>query len=296
MDDTAYYLSAVIGHKPGSLEVRTTTFSSANLEALLEEQPAAIAVAPEGELAAERFLEAFRAREPMLQIQYPRRRTEQAHRWRYYSRRLDEHTPHLVRSIDSYTLRIQILKPEVRKRFELLTFVREDISGEALSPSSIDCMIVEVMKPPRARRQEMSSEQLESDNRDGLRRTREAMLERIETYNSTQLASACDSLNVNPSQFAADMRKANRIFAVRFGRDWRYPRFQFNQGVKPLAPFPEMRDVLAALAPDKRGWDRLQWFLDPNPALNGRIPWDVWREDRSKVVQAARAEQWDVRD
>ena len=276
--------------------MRTTAFSSANLEALLEEQPAAIAVAPGGELAAERFLEAFSAREPMLQIHYQRGRAEQAYRWRYYARRLDEHTPHLVRSIDSHALRIQILKPEVRKHLELLTFVREDLSGEALSPSSIDSVIVEVMTPRRARRQESSAEQLESDNRDALRKTREEMLDRVETYTSAQLASACDSLNVNPSQFAADMRKANRIFAVRFGRDWRYPRFQFNQGVKPLAPFPEMRDVLAALAPDKRGWDRLQWFLDPNPTLNGRTPLEVWREDRSKVVEAARTEHWDVRD
>ena len=100
----------------------------------------------------------------------------------------------------------------------------------------------------------------------------------------------------NPSQFAADMRKANRIFAVRFGRDWRYPRFQFNHGSRPLEPFPEMRDVLTALAPDKRGWDRLQWFVEPNSALNGRIPLEVWSEDRSKVVEATRMEHWDARD
>jgi hypothetical protein len=152
------------------------------------------------------------------------------------------------------------------------------------------------MKPRRVRPPEPSPERLEFENRDALRNTREQMLERIETYTSAQLAFACDSVNVNPSQFAADMRKANRILAVRFGRDWRYPHFQFNHRRKPLEPFPEMRDVLAALAPDTRGWDRLQWFLEPNPALNGRLPLEVWSEDRIKVVEAARTEYWDGRD
>ena len=295
MGDAAYYLSAVIGHKPGSIEVRTTTFSSANLEALLKEDPAAIAVAPEGALVTERLLEAFSAREEMM-IHLHVADAPRGYRWRYYAKGSHERTPHLVRSIDSTALRIQIFKPEVRRHHQLLAFVREELSGEALPTSSIDSVIVEVMKPRQIRSTEPSTEQLESENYDALRRVREQMLERIETYTSAQLAVRCDSVNVNPSQFAADLRKANRAFAVRFGRDWLYPRFQFNHGSKPLEPFSEMRDVLTALAPDKRGWDRLQWFLDPNPVLRGRAPLELWSEDRSKVVEAARMEHWDARD
>jgi hypothetical protein len=294
MEDTAYYLSAVIGDKPGSLEVRTKAFSSANLEALLAEEPAAIAVAPEGELVTERFLEAFSAREQLLRI-HVEGAAERDYLWRYYSKHLDEQTPHLIRSIDSTSLRAHILEIKVSRQPELLAFVREDVS-ETFPASNIDSVIAEVMKPRRVRRREPSLEELEAGNRDALRRVREEMLERVATYASAQLASACDSVNVNPSQFAADMRKANRIFAVRFGRDWRYPRFQFNHGRKPLGPFSEMRDVLAALAPDPRGWDRLQWFLDPNAALNGDIPMKVWNKDRAKVVEAARMEHWDARD
>lgn len=57
-----------------------------------------------------------------------------------------------------------------------------------------------------------------------------------------------------------------------------------------------MRDVLTALVPDNRGWDRLRWFLEPNSVLNGRIPMEVWSEDRSQVVEAARMEHCDARD
>jgi hypothetical protein len=297
MDRAAYYLSAVIGRKPGGLQVRTTAFSSANLDALLDEGPAAIAVAPEGALATERLLEAFSAREEMV-IHLPAMKSLRNYRWRYYAKRPHEQAPHLVRSIDSSTLRIQIFKPEVQKQHELLAFVREDLSSEPLSSSSIDIdsVVEEMMKPRRIRVTQPSSEQLESENLDALRKAREQMLGRIEMYTSAQIAAACDSVNVNPSQFAADMRKANRVFAVRFGRDWLYPRFQFNHEGSPLEPFPEMREVLAALTPDKRGWDRLQWYLDPNPVLNGRIPLDLWGEQRSKVVEAARTENWDARD
>ena len=174
--------------------------------------------------------------------------------------------------------------------------MREELSGEMFLTTNFDALIEEAMRPRRVRSTEPSAEQLEAENHAALRKTREQMLERVETYTSAQVAAGCDSVNVNPSQFAADMRKANRIFAVRFGRDWRYPRFQFNHCSRPLEPFPEMRDVLTALVPDKRGWDRLQWFLEPNSVLNGRILLEVWSEDRSKVVAAARMEHWDARD
>jgi hypothetical protein len=297
MDDAAYYLSAVIGRKPGSLEVRTTAFSSANLEALLDEEPAAIAVAPEGALVTERLLEAFSAREELvIHLHGHGVHPLGSHRWHYYAKRPHEQALHLVRSVDSSTLRIQIFKPEVRRHQELLAFVREELSGEMFLTTKFDALIEEAMKPRRVRSPDPSTEQLEAENHAALRKAREQMLERVETYTSAQLAAGCDSVNVNPSQFAADMRKANRIFAVRFGRDWRYPRFQFNHGSRPLEPFPEMREVLTALAPDKRGWDRLQWFLEPNSVLNGRIALEVWSEDRSQVVEAARMEHRDARD
>ncbi len=290
-----YFLSAVIGGERDSLQVRTTEATPENLQALLEEDPAAITVAPAGELATEQLLRAFRARESAL-LSRSAVRSSQVARWRYYSKGIYESLPHLVRSVGSADLLIQIRKIEVGKQHELLAFVREDLSSQDRGGFDIDLVIQEVMRRPRGIVFESDAEHAESANRENLRRAREKMLAAVPTYTSAELAAVCDSSNINPSQFAADMRKAGRIFAVRLGRDWRYPKFQFSHTVKPIEPFPEMREVLGSLAPDKRGWDRLQWFLDPNSALHERTPLEVWGKDRAKVIEAARGEHWDARD
>jgi hypothetical protein len=291
-----YFLSAVIGGKGDLLQVRTTEATSENLDALLQEDPTAITLAPAGELATEQLLRAFRTRDSLISSRSGVRSSQVA-RWRYYARRASENLPHLVRSIGSADLRTQIHEIEARKQHQLLAFVREDISSQDRSGSDIDLVVQEVMRRRRRVRIAVSApKHLESANREALRKVREQMLKMVPTYTSADLAAACDSSSINPSQFAADMRKANRIFAVRLGRDWRYPRFQFNHADKPIEPFPEMKEVLASLAPDKRGWDRLQWFLDPNSKLGERTPLEVWEKNRPKVIEAARGEQWNARD
>jgi hypothetical protein len=291
MDSQPYYLSAVIGRKPGSFEIRTTTFSPENLEALLKKDPTAITLAPEGALVTERLLKAFGNSDT---IEFERHAHH--HRWRYYFKGPYETTPHLVSSISSTDIRARL--SEFRShysatRFHLLAFVREGVLADKATSS----FLIEAIKPRRLRFTAQSAEESsETANRDALRNAREKMLERIDTYTSAELASACDSANVNPSQYAGDLRKPNRIFAVRMGRDWLYPTFQFNHSKKPVEPFSEMKEVLRSLAPDSRGWDRLQWFLDPNIALGGRTPLEVWKEDRARVIEAAQSETWNERD
>jgi hypothetical protein len=82
------------------------------------------------------------------------------------------------------------------------------------------------------------------------------MLGRVGSYSSEDLASAVASTTRNASQFAADQRSAGKLFGVRLGQAWHYPKFQFDAERNTL---PEMKSVLAALAPDQQGWDRLQW-------------------------------------
>jgi len=95
------------------------------------------------------------------------------------------------------------------------------------------------------------------------------------------------------AELAADQRGSGKLFGVRWGREWRYPKFQFDSG-RQL--YPEMKSVLSALSPDQQGWDRLQWFLHPHERLNGRTPLQVWKSDRQKVIEAAHSERWDGRD
>jgi len=57
-----------------------------------------------------------------------------------------------------------------------------------------------------------------------------------------------------------------------------------------------MKAVLAALAPDAQGWDRLHWFLAPHETLEGKMPLDLWKKSPLKVIEAAHTERWDGRD
>jgi hypothetical protein len=77
------------------------------------------------------------------------------------------------------------------------------------------------------------------------------------------------------------------------GASWLYPKFQFDEHRHVL---PQMKPILSALSPDPRGWDRLQWFLEPHEVLRGRRPLDVWTSDRDKVIEAANRERWNGRD
>jgi hypothetical protein len=295
VDHTAYYLSAVIGRERGSFEVRTTLFSPENLEALLENDPTAITLASEGALMPERLLDIFSKRESLLEAHRSRTlQRGQSHRWRYYEKRTYDRAPHWIRSMDSNALKQQVVRHHARIHDVLLAFVREGVLSE--TRSVIDSVIAEAMTPRRMRAPVAQSEKLESANRQALHVARENMLNRVKAFSSEELASALDSTSPNASQFAADKRKSNRVFGVRFGRQWHYPQFQFDRTHKPLEPFDQIKDVLAALSPDVRGWDRLQWFLEPHEALSSQTPLDVWSQDRGKVVEAARTERWDVRD
>ena len=107
-----------------------------------------------------------------------------------------------MRSIGSADLRTQIRKIEVRQQHQLLAFVREDISRQDRGGFDIDLVIQEVMRRSgRVRRAVSPAKHLESANREALRKAREQMLKAIPTYTSAELAEACDSSNINPSQW-----------------------------------------------------------------------------------------------
>jgi len=129
--------------------------------------------------------------------------------------------------------------------------------------------------------------------RNELARERKGMVDQVGAYTSEELAAAVGSTTTNASQFAADQRNAGKLFGVKFGLKWLYPKFQFDS---QTLPYPEMKSVLNALSPDDQGWDRLQWFLERHEVLDGHTPLEIWRTDRQKVARAANTERWNGRD
>jgi hypothetical protein len=146
------------------------------------------------------------------------------------------------------------------------------------------------------RRRIRRSTSQEIDNRQALKTAYHEMLKTLDTYTSEQIAAALDSTSSNASQYAADQRMAGKMFGVQLGGEWHYPAFQFDRVQKPIGIFAEVNPLLAALSPDERGWDRLQWFLASHEVLGGRTPLEMWKTNRAAVVAASNTERWNRRD
>jgi len=139
-----------------------------------------------------------------------------------------------------------------------------------------------------------STERIEA--REALLAARTEMLEEAGGYfTGEEIGAALGSQSDSFSQRITDARQRDEVLGAAYRGRWRYPRFQFIDS-DDFRPYPEMQPILQALKPDHKGWDRLHGFLTGHPLLDGRTPLKVWREDRRKVVAAARAEQWDRRD
>src|SRR6185312_14056627 len=91
-------------------------------------------------------------------------------------------------------------------------------------------------------------------------------------------------VTTNPSASLAKYREQGRLFSVREGRNYLYPRFQFDQDAAPLAA---VADVLKVVPEDARGWPLLSWFEAPSTLLGGRKPSEVLAKDPTGVREAA---------
>ncbi len=143
---------------------------------------------------------------------------------------------------------------------------------------------------------EQPIDRLVTDNRQALKSARQEMLNSVGTFTSEEIASALDSATSSASQYAAAQRTTGKIFGVQIGREWHYPQFQFDRSRKPIEIFLEAKPLLEALSPDERGWDRLQWSLQPHEGLSGRTPLEIWQRDRTAVVTVASTERWNGRE
>jgi hypothetical protein len=91
-------------------------------------------------------------------------------------------------------------------------------------------------------------------------------------------------VTTNPSATLAKYREQGRLFSVREGRNYLYPRFQFTQDAAPL---DAIADILEVVPEDARGWPLLSWFEAPSTLLDGRKPSEVLAKDPAAVRTAA---------
>jgi hypothetical protein len=286
----AHYLNAVV-ERGKSLQLITEEYSRDAIVHLLKRGPDAIALAPAGVLDATRLLAEFKRLAPIGTD--PTHTTHSLH-WRCYWQPGTGHSLRFCGVLEDEHKVTQQIETLVRSFFDAIIVL---VSSDVIAPTNLhrhlalnfDDLLESVISESIVPSPNVVTATSSSSDREQLRELRRELLGRFPSFVSEDLAAGGDSTSDNPSQYALDLRNSAKVFGVRFGRVWHYPKFQFDSNKRP---HPEMKQVLASLAPDPKGWDRLQWFVTPHEHLRGKTPLQVWSSDRQKVIEAASTERW----
>jgi hypothetical protein len=81
-----------------------------------------------------------------------------------------------------------------------------------------------------------------------------------------------------PARAVLRRRRAGELVAVRRGREWFYPRWQFHDG----APLPRLSELIAAWPGS--ALELANWAVKANVEFNERRPAHVWRRDPDRVL------------
>lgn len=300
--DDRYFLSAIVEHQH-SPQVRTSVLTPVNFDLVLDERPAAITLAPRGVLSGDLLLGVVVDKPDLFE---PLLKQRAVNRWRCYAPKPGGRRFELKELVDAHSLHrkvVQLLKRFSRASTGGFSYALvPDLDWTPDRDEKIRRALTQLLEysavdrtaradADRAAIASRSNDDEEAWDREMHIRVRRQMLDQTGSYSSEELAAGAASTTTNASQYAADQRKADKIFGVRFGQAWRYPKFQFDSKRRP---YREMKAIIAAL-PDDQGWDRIQWFLAPHEKLKGRTPLQVWKTDRKKVVEAANTERWNDR-
>lgn len=113
---------------------------------------------------------------------------------------------------------------------------------------------------------------------------RDKLFETIPSVDAKTWSSRRGNSGVNASAALGKYRSAGKLFAVDRGGRFLYPEFQFTEADLPHLV---MKDVLAAVPEDARGWPLLSWFDAPNVHLGGSKPREAIAKTPDQVLMAA---------
>jgi len=104
-------------------------------------------------------------------------------------------------------------------------------------------------------------------------------------WTSAQIAVESTSRAKNQPATASRWAKEEKVFAVEFqGQKW-FPRFQFQDG----RPIPVVSQVIKVFPEHATGWELAYFFTTENAHISGRRPFELLKEDPSRVVSLAQA-------
>lgn len=101
-------------------------------------------------------------------------------------------------------------------------------------------------------------------------------------YTAPELNRLCNGPKGNKAEPGSRWLREGKLFAVKHGRENRFPAFQLQDG----APNPVIAAVLAALPDGVSPWQVAFWFASGNGWLDGRAP-ESCLHDKDAVIAAA---------
>lgn len=113
---------------------------------------------------------------------------------------------------------------------------------------------------------------------------RERLQAQVKFVTSTQWAK-WRGIQSNPAAALGKYKKQNRVFAVRFSKQDRYPAFQF--AADDAQPLPVIHDILSLIPRAAHGWPLLSWFEAKNTLLADRKPSEVVATEPEVALKAA---------
>ena len=126
----------------------------------------------------------------------------------------------------------------------------------------------------------------------GNARLRNQFMREVGALTSQEVAELGQSQAKNRAAHAHRVKTENKIFAVEYQGDDRYPAFQFD--LNTGKPKPVIKQMLETVKGQWSGWQLALWCATPNGYLDDKAPMECLDETPDKVLDALRGEAGEV--
>ena len=123
-------------------------------------------------------------------------------------------------------------------------------------------------------------------------RMRNEFMREVGALTSQEVAELSQSQAKNRAAHAHRAKTENKLFAVEYQGDQRYPAFQFDP--QTGKPKPIIKQMLETLNGQWSGWQLALWFVTPNGYLDDQTPMDRLDAAPEIVMEALRKEAGEV--
>ncbi|MDO9425171.1 MAG: hypothetical protein Q7T40_13410 [Methylobacter sp.] len=121
---------------------------------------------------------------------------------------------------------------------------------------------------------------------------RNEFMSNVGALTSQEVATLSQSQAKNKAAYAHRLKAENKVFAVEFQGEQRYPAFQFD--METGKPKLIIKDILALVKGEWSGWQLALWFITANGYLDGKTPLEMMDTKPEVVLKTLSKEVGEV--